>query len=58
MKCPKCGQEMERGSIGSETEISWFRDGVFVKPILRPTPNGNVTAYRCLKDRMVLFEYR
>ncbi len=58
MKCPKCGQDMERGSIGSEAEISWFRDGVFVRHITRPTPHGNIIAHRCQKDKLVLFEYR
>lgn len=70
MKCPYCGEEMEKGFIQSPQEISWlkgekrpllgraaFHDGSVILSELSMLKGSAVTAYLCRACKKVLIDY-
>jgi len=69
MKCPKCGEEMEKGNITLPNNVTWYpgekagfgfvNDQVWLvgRWSLRSFLGKQAVAYICKKDKWVSFEY-
>jgi PHP family Zn ribbon phosphoesterase len=69
MKCPYCGEEMEKGVIQSPQEISWkrkkhffgraeFHDGSIVLSELSMLKGSATIAHCCRKCEKIVIDYK
>ena len=70
MKCPYCGEDMEKGLIQSQNELAWLpgnnrklfvraklHEGAVVLSKLSVLKGSAVTAYICKKCEKVIIDY-
>lgn len=70
MKCPYCGEDMEKGLIQNQNELVWlpgnnrklfvrarFHEGAVVLSKLSVLKGSAVTAYICKKCEKVIIDY-